>query len=371
MELPEDLLRNRVESEVSFPIMQIIPQLTPVWNIQVATLKWVKKHTTIPVPEVYAYNANPNNEIKGAYILQERVCEREQLFSEIYSKLSQLLGHRLDDFWYFHLTPEQRVIVMKQVATFEGELYKTRFSLIGSIYDDSQTGFRIGPLGPSVLRYHELCNDRGPWTSIRAYLRCYIAAERTWLAECTEDYTVMRRRICPDEDPNTHISYFKSLCDIFLRIIDNAQFLDKIDASFAHFVLFHEDLRTNNILVAYEDHTRVVGLVDKEGARVLPMWACTQETRVAEPELTTSEQYLPLRELRWQVMSDIEPGLSQIDNEVGLSLRNLHYIVAYPLSKTHSISFLNNYFHDELCSLRPLGEDAFAELTAFVAAQRS
>ena len=39
----------------------------------------------------------------------------------------------------------------------------------------------------------------------------------------------------------------------------------------AYFVLFHEDIRTNNILVAYYDHTRVVGIVDWEGARVLPM----------------------------------------------------------------------------------------------------
>ena len=323
------------------------------------------------MPEVYAYNACPNNEVNGAYILEERVCDWEQLFSETNSKLSQLLGHRLDDFWHEHLTPEQRVIVMKQVASFEGELYKTRFSFIGSIYDDSETGFRIGRLGPSIVRGHELSNDRGPWTSIRAYLRWYVAAERTWLAECTEDYTVLRRRICPNEDPNVHISYFKSLCDILLRIIDNAQFLDKIDPFIAHFVLFHEDIRTNNILVAYEDHTRVVGLVDWEGARVLPMWACTQVSQVAEPELSTSEQYLPLRELRWQIMSDMEPGLSQINNEVGLTLRNLHYIVASPLSSTRSISSLNNYLHDELCSQKPLGEDAFMELAEFVAAQRS
>ena len=32
-ELPEDLLRNRVESEVSFPIIKIIPQLTPTCGI--------------------------------------------------------------------------------------------------------------------------------------------------------------------------------------------------------------------------------------------------------------------------------------------------------------------------------------------------
>ena len=261
---------------------------------------------------------------------------------------------------------------MKQVSSFEGKLFKTRFPQIGSIYGDQETGFRVGRLGPSSVRGHDLSNfnDRGPWTSIRAYLRWYVAAERTWLTECTEDYTVLRRRICPDEDPNTHISYFKSLCDILLRIIDNAQFIDKVDPSIAHFVLCHEDIRTNNILVGYDDPTRVVGIIDWEGARVLPMWACFQESKVAEPEFTTSEQYLPLRELRRQIMFDIEPGLSQVDNEVGLALEMLHTLVSWPLTVTHSVSALNDYLND-FCYLRPLGEDVFMELADFVAARRS
>ena len=40
------------------------------------------------VPEVYGYDACPNNEVRGAYILQERVCDWEQLFSETNLKLS-------------------------------------------------------------------------------------------------------------------------------------------------------------------------------------------------------------------------------------------------------------------------------------------
>ena len=337
-----------------------------------ATLKWVKNHTTIPVPEVYGYDACPSNVVGGAYILQERVCDWEQFLSETNLKLSQLLGQRLDFIWYDDLTPDQRVIIMKQVSSFEGELFKTRFPLIGSIYGDSQTGFRVGRLGPSVVRGHELSNvnDRGPWTSVRAYLRWYVSAERTWLDEFTKDYTVLRRRICPDEDTNAHISYFKSLCDILGRIIDNAQFLDKIDPSIAHFVLFHEDIRTNNILVGYDDPARVVGIIDWEGARVVPMWSCFQETQVAERLSTTSEQYMPLRELRRQIMFDMEPGLSQVDNEVGLALHRLHKLVSFPLSSRNSISTLNDHLL-VLCSQRPLGEDAFIELAEFVAAQRS
>lgn len=282
------------------------------------------------------------------------------------------MGQRLDDLWYFHLTPDQREIIMNQVSRFEGELFKTRFPLIGSIYGDRQTGFRVGRLGPSSVRGHFLSiDDRGPWTSIRAYLRWYITAEQTWLAECTEQYMATRRRILPDEDPNALFPYFKSLCDILGRIIDNAQFLDKVDPSIAHFVLFHEDIRTNNILVAYEDHTRVVGIIDWEGARVVPMWSCFNESQVAEPEFTTSEQYLPLRKLRKEIMIDMEPGLSQADNEVVLALQRLHHLISFPLCERRSISTLNDYLRDELCCWRPLGEDAFMELAEFVAAQRS
>ena len=260
---------------------------------------------------------------------------------------------------------------MKQVSTFEGELFKTRFPLIGSICGDSQTGFQVGCLGPSIRhRDFSNLNDRGPWTSVRAYLRWYVTAERAWLDGFTEDFTVMRRRICPDEDPNTSILYFKSLCDILGRIIDKAQFFDKIDPSIAHFVLYHEDIRTNNILVGYDDPTRVVGIVDWEGARVLPMWSCfTKESEVAEPERATSEQYLPLREMRKQIMFDMEPGLSQVDKEVGLALHNLYTIISWPLSVC-SVSTLNDYFH-ALCSQKPLGEDAFIELAEFVATQTS
>jgi len=101
------------------------------------------------------------------------------------------------------------------------------------------------------------------------------------------------------------------------------------------------------------------------------MWSCFQESQVAEPLSTTSEQYLPLRELRRQIMFDMEPGLSQVDNEVGLALQRLHQFVSWPLSRRRSVSTLNDYLHDELCCLRPLGEDAFMELAEFVTAQRS
>jgi hypothetical protein len=95
---PRSFAVSEFSRKLVFPIMQIIPQLTPaascLWHIQVATLKWVKKHTTIPVAEVYAYDACPNNEVRGAYILQERVCDQEQLFSETNTEIIPASGSK-------------------------------------------------------------------------------------------------------------------------------------------------------------------------------------------------------------------------------------------------------------------------------------
>jgi hypothetical protein len=50
--------------------MQITPQLIPTCGIsRFAALKWVKKYTTIPVPEVYAYDACPDNDVRGGAIV--------------------------------------------------------------------------------------------------------------------------------------------------------------------------------------------------------------------------------------------------------------------------------------------------------------
>jgi hypothetical protein len=53
--------------------------------------------------------------------------------------------------------------------------------------------------------------------------------------------------------------------------------------------------------------------------------SCFLESEVAEPLFTLSEQHLSLRELRRQIMFDMEPGLSQVDSgEVRLALVSLH-----------------------------------------------
>ena len=41
---------------------------------EVATMRYLREHTSIPVPEVYQYDSNPYNRLGGEYILMSKVC---------------------------------------------------------------------------------------------------------------------------------------------------------------------------------------------------------------------------------------------------------------------------------------------------------
>ncbi len=52
---------------------------------EVATMHYLRQHTSIPVPEVYHYDANPYNRLGGEFILMSKVCSasRPALFASI------------------------------------------------------------------------------------------------------------------------------------------------------------------------------------------------------------------------------------------------------------------------------------------------
>jgi len=43
---------------------------------EVATMQYLREHTSIPVPTVYHYDSNPYNRLGGEYILMSKVGER-------------------------------------------------------------------------------------------------------------------------------------------------------------------------------------------------------------------------------------------------------------------------------------------------------
>ncbi|TBU59358.1 hypothetical protein BD310DRAFT_925391 [Dichomitus squalens] len=84
---------------------------------EVATMHYLRRHTAIPVPEVYHYDSNPYNRLGGEYILM--------------SKASGIPLSKV-----FHSMPHNTLIaLMVNIAMLVIPLYGHRFPMIGSLYD--------------------------------------------------------------------------------------------------------------------------------------------------------------------------------------------------------------------------------------------
>ncbi|KAL6303218.1 hypothetical protein BKA93DRAFT_788604 [Sparassis latifolia] len=91
---------------------------------EVATMKYLREHTSIPVPTVYDYDANPYNRLGGEYILMSK-AKGIQL-----GKVFHSMGHN------------ELIALMENLASLVIPLFAYRFPRIGSLYEGS------GPAGP-------------------------------------------------------------------------------------------------------------------------------------------------------------------------------------------------------------------------------
>lgn len=53
---------------------------------EVATMRYLREHTSIPVPEVYQYDANPYNRLGGEYILMSKVSRIASCLPCVFTK---------------------------------------------------------------------------------------------------------------------------------------------------------------------------------------------------------------------------------------------------------------------------------------------
>ncbi|KAF1345916.1 hypothetical protein BDV97DRAFT_392240 [Delphinella strobiligena] len=122
-------------------------------NSEVATMEYVRRKTTIPVPKVYAYDSSCNNPIGSPfeYVQAERYAQQK-------SKMSRA----------------QQETFMKQVAEWSHQLRRLHFDKIGSLYLDEDGQFSIGPL-ISDTQFQAWQNDttisHGPFSTVQAYYK--------------------------------------------------------------------------------------------------------------------------------------------------------------------------------------------------------
>ncbi|OBZ75254.1 Altered inheritance of mitochondria protein 9, mitochondrial [Grifola frondosa] len=325
---------------------------------EVATLNFVRKNTSIPVPKVLAVDTDPHNPVNARYTLQERI-----------------LGHPLEDVWE-SLSSAQLQTIISQVARFEGELFQTRFSSIGSLLEDPDGQFSVGHLGLSCLLPQSDLHVVGPWTSSLEWIKAYVEVEIDLLDNKPDEWYSQRVDWCiPNGDAKCPVdslqlsSYFKKWYRLFLRGIEELPMnldLSVFDPPVTPFVLFHEELSLSNILVAYDDPARVVGIVDWEGARVVPLWACFSGHDNLLPDYSIFYTELSaLRRRRQAIQASMEPAVFGA-RDPPFPIQYLRYIASSCASTRCSVAGLNDDLQKFLAACSQEHGQSFLELYEYI-----
>jgi len=120
---------------------------------EIATARYLKRRTSIPVPEIYYYDLDPDNGIGAPLVLMERMPRRH-----------------LSSFWD-NLSLDGKKSVLSQIAAMIVQLASLKFNQIGSLEDEN------GSVGPVISPC--LNPPKGPFHSTAEYMRSFIPSSPT------------------------------------------------------------------------------------------------------------------------------------------------------------------------------------------------
>ena len=225
------------------------------------TMRLIKSQTTIPIPEVYAFDTTLENDVKCPYILME------------YIDASPLSIYWFDDTVSEEVREEHRAKILHNLATITSQLNKFVYNEAGHLlYDDNGEVAGIGP--------------------VRNYdLEAVIHRAEQQVAEADEDEEDFED--CDDSPLFCEAGPFKNPKEFLLWMLDRREsckldytkgtyqllrmfvqwFLDGVEPppdglGHARFVLAHPDLDLQNILVSPEGE--ICALIDWDGVGTVP-----------------------------------------------------------------------------------------------------
>ena len=254
---------------------------------EVATLSYLREHTSIPVPRVISHSSTSDNEVGCEWILMEKIP-----------------GVALADVWR-DIDLETKSRVTRSIVGYVRQLrdLRRRFTGIGTLYfreeiDTFNAAVRVlctedekyvlGPLTTPYMfaggRKLRVPRDLGPYSNDAEYIAALAASER-------ED---MKLLLLPDA--HLYSDFDKDLAEDAEEII---QVLDELQPILSvlfpsqprNFALHHRDLSLSNILVDRETY-QITGIVDWECVGTRPHWEDTYPQFLLGPEIT--EEIEPL-----------------------------------------------------------------------------
>ncbi|KAH9178246.1 hypothetical protein EDB89DRAFT_2064029 [Lactarius sanguifluus] len=217
-----------------------------IMESEIATMKFVHEQTSIPVPKILAYELDQSHPL-GAHILLEKV--------------SGGLAH------------------------FMLEASRLSFPAIGSIVlpqSPAADPAAVPPLGPLthpcfyVDGRNALSLDRGPFQTARAYFLACAERERAATralftsgagAPAGAEYQALLA--------DTHALVERAVT-LLIELVRRCEGLDGADAELARYALDLHELGPKNVIVAPDEPTRILAVVDWQSASVRPLWRCAR-----------------------------------------------------------------------------------------------
>ncbi|KAG9252587.1 kinase-like domain-containing protein [Emericellopsis atlantica] len=244
---------------VRFPIGPVLHDPWQKIQSEIATLRYVKRNTTIPVPEVYGYGSggshNTNNPTGRPYLILEYIP-----------------GRPLDSGDLLTCSDDASRLFYSQLASILSQLRMQRFDYAGSLTADDE-----GEL--TVTSPHSIDLNSIQLYSGQQIKPCERHTSATDFA-CFSYQVLFNRLNQPvemEEDDARH--------EVFALADYEKRLLNYVDSSSKHFVLTHGDLRPSNIIVG-EDLT-INAIIDWE-------WSCTVPRQFFIPPMWFAGNDVPL-----------------------------------------------------------------------------
>ena len=267
---------------------------------------------------------------------------------------------------------KQMETVVLEVARIEGQILNATVNSIGCLLTDDQTdAVRVGhmTLGGNYSPIGK--DDNGPWSSSRDFLKALALSQIAFMQNEPDSWLTMRKNFHPDEDANDSLRYISTWYTLLCKAIDSLNF-DAFDPPSYPVDLRHDDLNLGNILVAWDDPTHVVGIVDWEGSRCVPLWAHMIGDHFLEPndlKRYSRDVRNHLRSIRSAIHVEMQPALSLLDQPFALALKGICEILNWT-STRRPISDFDSCIQLASETCPPDQATAFREIAGFVSKSR-
>ncbi|KAL8786282.1 MAG: hypothetical protein Q9213_002877 [Squamulea squamosa] len=238
-------------------------------NSEVATIEYLRSHTSVPIPKILDWSDDPSNAIGGEYIIME------------YAR-----GVQLHQKWPT-MNVVQRIKCIKSIMSNMKQVAAIVFPAYGSLYfNEADCGFkqpfsRRYCVGPQCSTRYWDCNvgekrfytsvspNQGPWSDVTAY--------------CDGLIDTGLSRLPPSEQTRSDRFLFAEPAEVHARLLSYGRDVLRILATDPRIIaaakptLYHSDLHKRNIFVFEEDPTNVTDIIDWQSSSIQPAFEYADE----------------------------------------------------------------------------------------------